>query len=58
MTDIISEVVLELFWLMLPRALSPTARPKCFAEGFIRNRLESESFEPLIDFLAFLVQKL
>ena len=42
MSDIISEVVFGPFWLMLP--------------GIGPNR--SKSFEPLIDFLAFLVQKL
>ena len=46
MTDVISEVVLGSFWLMLPLKFS------------LETRLESESFEPLIDFLAFLVQKL
>ena len=35
-TDIISEVVLGSFWLMLP-GLEPTARPKCFAEVFCGN---------------------
>jgi len=39
---------------MLP---GPTARPKYFAVS-LETRLESESFDPLIDFLAFLVQKL
>jgi len=29
-------------------------RPKHFAEFLLETRLESESFEPLIDFLAFL----
>ena len=52
MSDVVTEVVFGPFWLMLP-GLGPTARPKYFAA-----RLESESFEPLIDFLAFLVQKL
>ena len=35
-TDVISEVVLGSFWLMLP-GLGPTTRPKCFAEVFIGN---------------------
>jgi len=35
-TDVISEVVLGSFWVMLP-GLGPTARPKCFAEVFIGN---------------------
>jgi len=54
-SDVISEVVFGPFWLMLP---GPTARPKYFAEVSLETRLESESFDPLIDFLAFLVQKL
>jgi len=37
---------------------SPTASGKYFVEVFVGNRLYSESFEPLIDFLAFLVQTL
>ena len=57
MTDVISEVVLGSFWLMLP-GLRPTARPKCFAQVFIGNEARVQSFKPLIDFLAFLVQKL
>ena len=48
MTDVISEVVLGPFWFMLPVSLKFS----------LETRLESESFEPLIDFLAFLVQKL
>jgi len=56
-TDVISEVVSGLFWLMLP-GLGPTARPNCSLKFSLETRLESESFEPLIDFLAFLVQKL
>jgi len=32
--------------------------PKYFATVFIGTRLKSESFEPLIDFQAFLIQKL
>jgi len=55
-SDVISEVVFRPFWLML-LGLGPTTRPKYFAEVFIGTRLESESFEPCIDFLAFLVQK-
>ena len=55
MTDVISEVVLGSFGSCC-LAQGSTARPKCFAEVFIR--IESETFEPLIDFLAFLVQKL
>jgi len=35
-SDVISEVVLKSFWLMLP-GLGPTARPKYFAEVFIGN---------------------
>ena len=58
MTDVISEVVLGSFWLYVawPRAqlLGQTVSLKFSLE----TRLQSESFEPLIDFLAFLVQKL
>jgi len=34
------------------------ARPQYFAEFSLETRLECESFEPLISFLDFLVQKL
>jgi len=57
-TDIISEVVLGSFWLMLP---DPRAQPlgqSVSLKFSLETRLESESFEPLIHFLAFLVQKL
>ena len=36
MTDVISEVVLGSFWLMLP-GLGPKCKAKCFAEVFIGN---------------------
>jgi len=39
-------------------AYGPTARPSNSLKFLLETRLESESFEPLIDFLAFLVQKL
>ena len=54
MSDVISEVVFGSFWFML-LGLAPNLYPKYFA---LETRLESKSFEPLIDFLAFLVQKL
>ena len=57
MSDIITEIGFWPFWLML-LGLGPNARWKYFAEVLLETRLESESFEPLIDFLAFLVQKL
>jgi len=57
-TDVISEVVLGSFWLIVawPRAqpLSQSVSLKFSLE----TRLESESFEPLINFLAYLVQNL
>jgi len=40
------------FW---PRLLGPAHQP---LEGFFTSRLKSESFEPLIGFLAFLLPKL
>jgi len=54
-TDVISKVVLGSFWLIAwPRAqlLGQSVSLKFSLE----TRLESESFEPLINFLAFLVQ--
>jgi len=54
-SDVISEVVFGLVWLMLPGlGLGQSISLKFSLE----TRLKSESFEPLIDFLAFLVQKL
>ena len=55
MTDVISEVVLGSFWVMLPD--QPLGQSVSLKFSF-ETRLESESFEPFIDFLAFLVQKL
>jgi len=60
-TDVISEVVLVSFWLMLAHVAWPRAQPLGQSVSLrfsFETRLESESFEPLIDFLAFLVQKL
>ena len=58
MTDVISEVVLGSFWVMLP-GLGPNHYAKVFPlKVSLETRLKSESFEPLIDFLAFLVQRL
>jgi len=59
-TDVISEVVLGSFWLMFP-GLWPKAQSlgqSVTLKFSLETRLESKSFEPLIDFLAFLVQKL
>jgi len=52
--DVISEVVLGSFWVMLPRA-QPLGQSVSLKFS-LETRLES--FEPLIDFLAFRVQKL
>jgi len=57
MTDVISEVVLG----FLAHVAWPRAQPlgqSVSLKFSLETRLESESFEPLIDFLAFLVQKL
>jgi len=50
-TDVTSEVVLGSFWLMLPGQ-------SVLLKFSWETRLESKRFEPLIDFPAFLVQKL
>ena len=55
MSDVISEVVFGSVWLMLPGLRLGQSILLKFS---LETRLESESFEPLIDFLAFLVQKL
>jgi len=56
-TEVISEVVLGSFWLMLP-VLGPQPLGQSVSLKFsLETRLEFESFEPLIDFLAFLDQK-
>jgi len=52
-SDVISEVVLWSFWLMLPGLGSGQSVSLKFS---LETRLESKSFEPLINFLAFLVQ--
>ena len=45
MTDVISEIVLGSFWLMLP-GQRPTTRPSISLKFALETRLESESFEP------------
>ena len=58
MSDIINEAVLEPFWLMLP-GLGPNRLGQSISWKFsLETRLESKFFEPLIDFLVFLGQKL
>jgi len=60
-TDVISEVVLGSFWLMLAHVVWPRAQPlgqSVSLKFSLETRLESESFEPLINFLAFLVKTL
>jgi len=49
------------FGVILPHVASPKAQPlgqSILLKFSLETRLESKSFEPLIDFLAFLVQKL
>ena len=58
MTDVISEVVLGSFWLMLPQPRAQPLGQSVLLKFSLETRLESESFEPLIDFLVFLVQNL
>ena len=58
MSDVISEVG---FWVILANVAWPRAQPlgqSVSVKFSLETRLESEFFEPLIDFLAFLVQKL
>jgi len=52
MSDVISELGFWPFWLRLPD--EGPILPKFSLE----TRLESESFEPMIDFLAFLIHEL
>jgi len=56
-TDVISEAVLGLFWLILPGLGQPLGQSVSLKFS-LETRLESKSFQPLIDFPAFLVQKL
>ena len=58
MSDVISEVVLGSFWHILPRPGAQPLDQSVSLKFSLESRVESESFEPLIDFLAFLVQKL
>jgi len=57
LSDVISEVVFKSFWLMLP-GLGPNRQAKIFCRSLVGNCARVKSFEPLMDFLAFLVQKL
>jgi len=57
-TDVISEIVLGSIWLMLPGLGAQPLIQSVSLKFSLETRLESESFEPLINFLAFLVQKL
>ena len=57
-SDVISEVV---FGAILAHVTWPRTQPlgqSISLKFLLETRLESESFEPLIDFLAMLVQKL
>jgi len=56
-SDIISKVVFGQFCLLVPD-LGPTTRQKFLLKFLLETRLKSASFETLINFLAFLVQKL
>ena len=58
MNDVISEVVFRPFSLMLPGPRRLSLGGSILLKFSLETRLESESFEPLIDFLAFLVQNL
>ena len=58
MGAVIDGVGFRPFWLRLPGA-GPYSLDGLFDSSFLLEaRLEAESFEPLIGFLAFLVQKL
>jgi len=57
-TDVISEVVLWSFCLMLLGLRAQPLGQSVSLKFSLETRLESESFEPLIDFLVFLFQKL
>ena len=58
LTDVTSEVVLGSFWLIFAWPGAQPLGQSVSLKFSLETRLESESFEPLIDFLAFLVQKL
>jgi len=56
-SDVISEVGFWPFWLMLP-GLGPEPLDRCISLKYsLQSTLEFQSFEPLINFLAFRVQK-
>jgi len=53
--------MLSIFGVILAHVAWPRAQPlsqSVLLKFSLETRLKSESFEPLIDFLAFLVQKL
>jgi len=54
-SDVINEVVFGTFWLMLPGLRAQPLGQSISLKFSLETRLESESFEPLINFLAFLV---
>jgi len=56
--DIISEVVFGVILGHVARPRVQTLGQSISLKFALESRLESESFEPLIDFLAFLGQKL
>ena len=58
MTDVISDVVLGSFGLIFSWPRAQPLGQSVSLKFSLETRLESESFEPLIDFLAFLVQML
>ena len=58
MSDVISGVGFWPFWLRLPGPGANFQKVSISLKFLLETRLESESFEPLISFLAFLVQML
>jgi len=58
MSDVTSAVVFGPFWLMLPGLVPQPLGQSISLKFLLETWLKSESFEPLINFLAFLVQKL
>ena len=58
MSDVISEVVLGSFWLMLPGPGHQPLGGSISLKFLLETRLQSESFDTLDDLLGFWVQKL
>ena len=56
--EVVATVGFSPFWLMLPGLRAQLLDQSILLNFSLETRIEPKYFEPLIDFLAFLIQKL